>query len=101
MRMSYLKEMCRTKHQIAKELQDGMNEHDVRMNQDIRFCWDQWDENQRHMLWNKLDDVLMEMATDPESELMDRATCMSIYDWHIQSYLERTGPYEMPIYDEK
>jgi hypothetical protein len=30
-RMSYLKEMCRTKHQIGKELQDGMNEHDVRM----------------------------------------------------------------------
>jgi hypothetical protein len=26
-RMSYLKEMCRTKHQISKELQDGMNEH--------------------------------------------------------------------------
>ncbi len=53
------------------------------------------------MLWNKLDDVLIEMATDPESELMDRTTCMSIYDLHIQSYLERNGPYEMPIYDEK
>ena len=39
--------------------------------------------------------------TDPESELMDRTTCMNIYDRHIQSYLERTGPYEMPIYDEK
>ena len=24
---------------------------------------------------------------------------MEIYDWHIQSYLERTGPYEMPDYD--
>ncbi len=26
---------------------------------------------------------------------------MSTYDWHVQSYLDRTGPYEMPIYDEK
>ncbi len=75
-----------------------MNEHDVRMHQDIRF-W--WDENQRHQMWNKLDDILMKIATDPESELMDQTTCMSIYNWHIQSYLDRTGPYEMPIYDEK
>jgi hypothetical protein len=62
-RMSYLKEMCCTKHEIGKELQDGMNEHDVRIHQDIRF-W--WDEIQWYQMWNKLDDVLMEMATDPE-----------------------------------
>jgi hypothetical protein len=73
-RMSYLKEMCRTKHQIGKELQDGINEHDVRMHQDVRF-W--WDEIQRYQMWNKLDDTLMEMATDPESELMDRTTFMN------------------------
>ena len=75
-----------------------MNEHDVRMHQDVRF-W--WDEIQRYQMWNKLDDTLMEMATDPESELMDRTTFMSMYNWHVQSYMDRTGPYEMPIYDEK
>ncbi len=75
-----------------------MNEHDVRMHQDVRF-W--WDENQLHGVWNKLDDVLMEMAMDPQSESMDRITFMEIYDWHIQSYLEWTGPYEMPDYDEE
>jgi hypothetical protein len=97
-RMRYLKEICRTRSKIAKELQDGMNEHDVRMHQDVRF-W--WDENQRHVVWHKLDEVLMGMATDPQSELMDRSTFMEIYDWHIQAYLERTGPYEMPDYDEE
>jgi hypothetical protein len=100
-RMSYLKEMCRTKHQIGKELQDGMNEHDVRMHQDIRFWWDENHEIQRYQMWNKLDDTLMGMATDPDSELTDRTTFMSTYNRHVQSYLDRTGPYEMPIYDEK
>ena len=32
---------------------------------------------------------------------MDRTTFMDIYEQNIQSYLERTGSYEMPIYDEK
>jgi hypothetical protein len=26
---------------------------------------------------------------------------MGIYEWHIKSYLDRTGPYEMPVYDEE
>jgi hypothetical protein len=68
------------------------------MHQDIEF-W--WNENQRHCLWMKLDDLLMELATDPNSALMDRTAFMSRYNLHVQSYLDRTGPYEMPIYDEK
>ncbi len=75
-----------------------MNEYDARMHQDIRF-W--WDENLWHRLWMQLDDSLMELATDPHSELMDQTAFMSRYIWHVQSYLDRTGPYEMPIYDEK
>ena len=49
----------------------------------------------------ELDDCLMEIATDPQSELMDQTTLMSCYNWHVQSYLDRTGPYEMQVYDEK
>jgi hypothetical protein len=97
-RMGYLKEMCRTMQQIGKDLQDGMNKHDVRMHQDVRF-W--WDENQRHGVWILLEDKLMELAEDPQSEVLDRSTFMEIYNWNIQSYLERTGPYVMPSYDEE
>ncbi len=49
----------------------------------------------------QLDDSLMQLADDPNSELMDRTEFMSRFNWHVQSYLNRTGPYEMPIYDEK
>jgi hypothetical protein len=97
-RMAYLREMCRTRNLIAQEIQADTNEQDVRMHQDVRF-W--WDEIQRHGVWNKLDDILMEIATDPESELQDQSTFMEIYDWHIQAYLDRYGPYEMPDYDEE
>ncbi len=96
--MGYLKEICRTKSKIGQALQDEMNENDAWMHQDIRF-W--WDENQRHRLWMELDDCLMEVATDPQSELMDRNALMSCYNWHVQSYQDRTGPYQMPEYDEK
>jgi hypothetical protein len=35
----------------------------------------------------KLDDALMQLATDPNSELMDRTEFMSRYNLHVQSYL--------------
>ncbi len=57
--MGYLQEICSTKRKIGQALQDETNENDARMHQDIRF-W--WDENQRHRLWMKLDDSLMELA---------------------------------------
>jgi hypothetical protein len=100
-RLGHLKEICRTKRKIGQALQDKMNENDAWMHQDIQF-W--WDENQRHRLWMQLDDSLMELATDLQSEQMDRTALMSMYNWHahiVQTYLDRTGPYEMPIYDEK
>ncbi len=64
-RLGYLKETCQciTKRKIG-QYQDEMNENDVRMPQDIRF-W--WDENQWHRVWMKLDDALMQLATDPNS----------------------------------
>jgi hypothetical protein len=97
-RITFLKEMCRTRNLIAQEIQSGMKEHEVWMHQDVRF-W--WDETQRHVVWNKLDEILMEMAEDPQTELQDRSTVMELYDWHIQAYLGRYGPYEMPDYDEE
>jgi hypothetical protein len=95
-RMTFLKEMCRTRNLIGQEIRNGMKEHEARMHQDVRF-W--WDETQRHVVWDKLDDDLMAMAEDPQSELKDRSLVMELYDWHVQAYLDRFGPYEMPDYD--
>ena len=95
-RMIYLKEMCRTRNLIGREIHASMHEHEARMHQDVRF-W--WDETQRILVWDKLDEILMEMAEDPESELRDRSEIMELYEGHIQAYMDRSGPFEMPDYD--
>ncbi len=40
-RMTFLKEMCRTRNLIAQEIRSGMKEHEARMHQDVRFWWDE------------------------------------------------------------
>ncbi len=49
----------------------------------------------------KLDDALLILATDPNPEQMDHDTFIGKYEWHVRSYMSRTGPYETQIYDEE
>jgi hypothetical protein len=83
-KMGYLREMCHTKLKTAQELQDEMIANDIQMNQDVRY-W--WEVNQHHRLWQQLDEALLTLATDSNSEQMDHETFIGKYEWHVRSYL--------------
>ena len=100
-RKGHLEEMLVTRQRlqlIDHEKSHENKETEIRVHQDPEYWWKNM---QDHLLVEKLDDALEALGNDPQTLLMDNETFDKEFQRLVSNYMEYSGDFELPPYNEE